>query len=513
MRLKRLISLFFSTGVLSSLMFFSGVSCFATLPSQLCDLKDCVKEDEKSDLRLCLSKNLSKYNEPIDKEFLDHMIDTMDKIAFANGGIAESVEDAGYIGNVLLANSDLARFLYLYPDNIINGNSYTFDMISLEHRTYSLYDILFTIYWWIVRMHSCPHYNESLNEDPFDNTLYMTILNKMLLFSEEDKRFNVSIVRSLNYNFLLAKALINKGHIPLRGSLMKLENFMKEIFKYVKFQETSNIFDQLIVDSSVELHRKENGDLVTTIYGSKDENRLITYLQARDLAIFVVKIDKLFVRGCFVRCPQKVSSFRTNEEIALSRRQERRRREEIKQAEEKKNKELEEKKQREFEKNEKIFKEIKLKFSLKKQELRKRREAEKAMEESKYKKSDEELRKENEEIQNEQFRCFCESECARSSKRKSKSKKSSKSKKYSKKIDVSESGSSPKSISSSESTSSSVLSENSDDDLKSIFETEGNNKVEMKIDGGKYELFYEPSLFSNLKEKNDASAVENIEKV
>ena len=80
MKFKRLISLALSAGILSSSVLSSGAPLFAMFPSQSWNLETWVKEAEKSGSRLCLSKDLSIYDEPISKEFFEHMIDTMEKL-------------------------------------------------------------------------------------------------------------------------------------------------------------------------------------------------------------------------------------------------------------------------------------------------------------------------------------------------------------------------------------------------------------------------------------------------
>lgn len=529
MKFKRLISLALSAGILSSSVLSSGAPLFAMFPSQSWNLETWVKEAEKSGSRLCLSKDLSTYDEPISKEFFEHMVDTMEKIAFESGDMAEAVEDSGYIADVLLANSSLSKSLYMYPDRRLKGSSYAFDRMSNEHLHYSLYDSLFAIYLFILRMYSCPIYRELPSgkkihrDDPFDSSKYGELLNSMLFCEEEDK--STDIVDALNYNFLLAKVLINKYRTKcarLKQPLDKLENFMKEIYVYneVDFKNTSMIFEQIINNPSMRIQVDEgNGNVVVYPHGMQNPNQVLTYCKAREFAVFLIKIEKLLVRGCFMRT-NIVSNFRSNEEIARSRRMERKRLEEIelarKKEEKQKEAELKEKNRIEREKRERIFEEIKLKKTLKKEELKKQKEEEKkAMEESAPKKSDEELKKENEEVQNEQFRCFCESECARNgSARKRKSKKSSKSKNGSQKVDTKESTSSSGSASSSSSgsVSSSESPEIPEYNFEDIFETEGNNEVEMNTKDAAYKLYYEPSLFSNLEEKNDSSTFKNIKK-
>ena len=527
MKFKRLISLALSAGILSSSMLSSGAPLFAMFPSQSWNLETWVKEAEKSGSRLCLSKDLSTYDEPISKEFFEHMVDTMEKIAFESGDMAEVVEDSGYIANVLLANSSLSKSLHMYPDRRLKGSSYAFDKMSNEYLHYSLYDSLFAIYWFILRTHSCPIYRELPSgkefhrDNPFDSAEYGELLNSMLFCEEEDK--STDIVDALNYNFLLAKVLINKYRTKcarLKEPLNKLENFMKKIYGYneVDFKNTSMIFEQIINNPSMRIQVDEgNGNLVVYPHGMQNPNQVLTYCKAREFAVFLIKIEKLLVRGCFMRT-NIVSHFPSNEEIARSKKIVRRRREEFewaqKQKEKQKEAELKEKNRIEREKRERIFEEIKLKKTLKKEELKKQTEEEKkALEESTSKKSDEELKKENEEVQNEQFRCFCESECARDgSARKRKSKKSSKSKKGSQKVDTKESTSSSGSVSLSGSASSSESPEIPEYNFEDIFETEGNNEVEMNTKDAAYKLYYEPSLFSNLKEKNDSSTFKNIKK-
>lgn len=485
MKLKKLISLTLSTGILSSSIFSGGAPLFAMLPSESWNLEEWVNKMKKRGSRLCLSKDLAQYEEPISKEFFEHMVDTMEKIAFESGDMAEAVEDSGYIANVLLANSSLSKSLHMYPDRKLKGSSYAFDKMSNEHLHYSLYDSLFAIYWFILRMHSCPIYRELpsgkefYRDNPFDSAEYGEILNSMLFCEEEDK--STDIVDALNYNFLLAKVLINKYRTKcarLKEPLNKLENFMKKIYGYneVDFKNTSMIFEQIINNPSMRIQVDEgNGNLVVYPHGMQNPNQVLTYCKAREFAVFLIKIEKLLVRGCFMRT-NIVSIFPSNEEIARSKKIERRRREEFEWAQ----------KQREAEK--------------------------KALEESKRKKSDEELKKESEEIKNEQFRCFCESECARNSTYKVKSKKSSKSKQSCQEVDTKESVSSSESTSSSGSVSSSESSEISKHNLEDMFKTEGNSEVEMNMKDAAYSLYYEPSLFSNLEEKNDASTVKNIKK-
>ena len=130
MKFKRLISLALIAGILSSSVLSSGAPLFAMFPSQSWNLENWVEEAEKSGSRLCLSKDLSTYDEPISKEFFEHMVDTMEKIAFESGDMAEVVEDSGYIANVLLANSSLSKSLHMYPDRRLKGSSYAFDKMS-----------------------------------------------------------------------------------------------------------------------------------------------------------------------------------------------------------------------------------------------------------------------------------------------------------------------------------------------------------------------------------------------
>ena len=532
MKLKKLISLALSTGILSSSILSGGAPLFAMLPSESWNLEEWVNKMKKRGSRLCLSKDLAQYEEPITKEFFEHMVDTMRKIAFESGGMAEFVEDAGYIANVLLANSDLAKYLYLYSDEELNGDTDAFNIMSNDHLEYSLYDMLFAIYWTTLRMYSCPLYKNPKTGagiegyDPFDNTVYTNILNRMLFCPEKCK--NTDTLTAMNYNFLLAKVLINKypKYAALRGTLPKLKQFMEEMYrsinaqkinlKKVNFKETDITFEHIINNPFFKITDKENGDLLTLPRCMEDRNQLLAYCKTRELGVAIVKIEKMFVQGCFMRT-SIVSHFSSNEEIARSRRIERRRREEMKLAEklkeEQKKEELKESSKIEYEKREKIHEEIKLKTTLKKEELKKQREAEKkALEESKLKKSDEELKKESEEIKNEQFRCFCESECARNSTYKVKSKKSSKSKQSCPEVDTKESVSSSESTSLSGSVSSSESSEISKHNLEDMFKTEGNSEVEMNMKDAAYSLYYEPSLFSNLEEKNDASTVKNIKK-
>lgn len=532
MKLKKLISLTLSTGILSSSIFSGGAPLFAMLPSESWNLEEWVNKMKKRGSRLCLSKDLAQYEEPITKEFFEHMVDTMRKIAFESGGMAELVEDAGYIANVLLANSDLAKYLFLYSDEELNGDTDAFNIMSNDHLEYSLYDMLFAIYWTTLRMYSCPLYKNPKTGEPikaydaFDGTTHMQILNKMLYCPEECK--STDTLTAMNYNFLLAKVLINKypRYAALRGSLPRLKEFMEAMykninsreddFKKVNFKETDITFERIINNSSLIIKNMDNGDLSTLPRNMRDRNQLLAYCKTRELCVALIKVEKMYVRGCFFR--NMISTiFPSNEEIARSKKIERRRREEFewaqKQKEDQRKKELQESKKIESEKIAKIHEEIKLKTTLKKEELKKQREAEKkALEESKRKKSDEELKKESEEIKNEQFRCFCESECARNSTYKVKSKKSSKSKQSCPEVDTKESVSSSESTSLSGSVSSSESSEISKHNLEDMFKTEGNSEVEMNMKDAAYSLYYEPSLFSNLEEKNDASTVKNIKK-
>ena len=528
MKLKRLISLVLSAGILSSSILSSGAPLSAMIPSQKWNLEDWVNTNLRKSARLCLSKDVDQYKAPIDKEFFDYMIDTMEKIVIKSGGVAESVEDSGYVANVLLANSDLAKFLFLYSDKELNGDSDAFNIMSNKRMEYSLYDAFLSIYLTILRLYSCPLYKNPKTGEPieaydaFDGTTHMQILNRMLYCPEECK--STDTLTALNYNFLLAKVLINKypRYAALRGSLPRLKEFMEAMykdinsreddFKKVNFKETDITFERIINNSSLIIKNMDNGDLSTLPRNMRDRNQLLAYCKTRELCVALIKVEKMYVRGCFFR--NLVSTtFPSNEEIARSKKIERRRREEFewaqKQKEDQRKKELQESKKIESEKIAKIHEEIKLKNALKKEELKKQKEAEKkAMEESAAKKSDEELKKENEEVQNEQFRCFCESECAL----KSKSKKSSKSKKNPQEVETKESVSSSESISSSGSVSSSESPEIPTYNLEDMFKTEGNNEVKMSVEDAAYTLYYEPSLFSNLEEKNDAATVKNIKK-
>lgn len=581
MKVKKFISVCLSTGVLFSSALSGGSSLFATEPGKDISKLGSSDEPEKETLEIyvdprdlwdfieytqefnlinikkrvddiCYNLSLSRENfflEPITPEFFQRMVCILEKI-WMEDAPPETINDVGYVGNVLLRHSSHAKDLFF--SKLLSETDECFKAKCFKGRNHyiSFYDSLFYIYWMVFRAVNIaiPKNKQGFDPGSWENWYWE--------FIKDNSRCSPD--RALGFHFAIVKSCVSTidKYKKFGGSIERLENIVKNIIgllesnrrksklvlrkeRYISsdvnefIQTSSKGFSRLI--SKLRMKRgfyEEVPTLGNTKFlfgtsldamaqGKKElgrnfEQDLSNAMKSEEN---MIEAERLLVEKSSVIKP-KLAKVEPASVIAKRKQTEYDRAKQQKENEKEAERKKAEKKQDEYEAKQTEWQEKEKQREKVKTERKEKEAAEKAAKKAaEPQKTEEQLQQEREAAESERLKYMCAASNAEQGLVEDESgaiKTGKKVRNRKKEECLIESTSSEEltssSMSSSDRSDSPVTEfKNLNEDLQVLFETESKGSKELKIDGvdGEYTLVYEPSLFSNLKSKGCNDAAKN----
>ncbi|MGN1043834.1 MAG: hypothetical protein ACI4PR_03415 [Acutalibacteraceae bacterium] len=212
MKLKKFIATTLSASILLSPALSSGSTLFAAEPGKEFEMKQLESYPGIMEGGLLLSKD-DIYTQPINSDFLKSVVDIIERVC--SGKVSQKdIKEFAYVGNVLLRHTSVAREMFFDRSTTVA------DLVQKykDQDSCYLYDILFYVYWIVIRLHCSISFKADTDFSQTDPILFLQSFHKNTNSYWEIMRssnFQNSVIAGLK----IAECLENE--VSVQSSLFK----------------------------------------------------------------------------------------------------------------------------------------------------------------------------------------------------------------------------------------------------------------------------------------------------